>query len=261
MDQCQPACPACGSADTRFLEKRQEFICEDCLHRWASSSPERAADWPLGLKPERLPTYLAAPLASLLAEPHPRVQLHWLVDCAEIAVRWSVAVALAEVVHAGEGALPEAIVERIRDQVERPTLGKWLSMLAALSAAPPDPALLAPGVFTLYRDCFALAFRGEGEGGTPETSLLVLRNHLAHGGGLRTETARELLAAHEPGVFELLRTVVQATAGPDPAAVPRPPALRDAPDGPWLVGEPGALPLLALAEFAPVHRIGAAGRL
>ena len=99
MTMFQPNCPACGSADVRFLDKRREFICEDCLHRWAPTGPGEASAWPPRLKPEGLPTYLAAPLTSLLAEPHPRVRLHWLVDCAEIGVRWSVAVALAEVLH------------------------------------------------------------------------------------------------------------------------------------------------------------------
>lgn len=185
--------------------------------------------------------------------------------------------ALAKVVHANDGALPDAVIERMQDQIERPTLGTWLGMLEALSANQPDAALVAPGIFALYRDVFAPTFRGEGQGGTLDTSLLILRNHLAHGGGLRTEAARELLEQHEYGVFDLLRIVAQATAGteviavtggsaqrltgPEPANIPCPPVLQDTPDGPWLVGDTGTLPLLPLAEFGPVRRIGASGRL
>lgn len=119
-------------------------------------------------------------------------------------MRWSVALALAEVLQAHGGVLPESASERIRDQIERPTLGKWLGILEALSIQPPTTALLAPAVFDLYRQVFAPSFRGEGQGGTLEDSFLILRNHLAHGGGLCAEAARLLLATHQPGVFDLL---------------------------------------------------------
>ena len=272
-----PSCPACGAADPLFSVKRQDYVCENCGHSWASQPAIKSVPWPSGLEPGSVPTYLAAPLASLLAEGHPRVRLHWLVDCAEIAVRWSVAVALAEVLQAHGGALPEPIIERSREQIERPTLGKWLGILEALSRDPPASALLAPAVFDLYWEVFAPRFRGEGQGGKVETSLLVLRNHLAHGGGLRTEAARRLLAAHESGVFDLLRAVVRTTAGtavialsdaqtrrlagPRAVAIARPENLRDRPDGPWLVGEAGALPLLPLADFAPVRLVDDNGQL
>jgi WD40 repeat protein len=273
----QPSCPACGAADPLFSAKRQEYLCEACGHRWALQPASKSVPWPSGLEPDSVPTFLAAPLASLLAEPHPRVRLHWLVDCAEIAVRWSVALALAEVLQAHGGALPEPIIERIREQIERPTLGKWLGILEALSREPPASALLAPAVFDLYREVFAPRFRGEGQGGKVETSLLVLRNHLAHGVGLRTEAAQTLVAAHEPGVFDLLRAVVRVTAGtavialsgdqarrlagPQAVAIARPHILRERPDGPWLVGEAGALPLLPLADFAPVRLVDGNGQL
>ena len=273
----QPSCPACGAADPLFSAKRQEYLCEACGHRWALQPASKSVPWPSGLEPGSVPTFLAAPLASLLAEPHPRVRLHWLVDCAEIAVRWSVALALAEVLQAHGGALPEAVSARIREQIERPTLGKWLGILEALSREPPASALLTPDVFDLYREVFAPRFPGEGQGGTVETSLLVLRNHLAHGVGLRTDAAQALLAAHEPGVFDLVRAVVRVTAGtaviavsgdqaqrlagPQAVAIARPNILRDRPDGPWLVGEAGALPLLPLADFAPVRLVDGNGQL
>ena len=276
MTQELSPCPACGSAEVLFSARRQEYLCEACGHRWPFGQPAAVA-WPPGLEPADLPIYLAAPLASLLAERHPRVRLHWLVDCAEIAVRWGVAVALAEVLHANAGALPEPVVARLREQIERPTLGKWLGILEALSAARPAEPLLAAGVFELYRDAIAPRFRGEGEGGTLETSLLLLRNHLAHGAGLRTEAARALLATHEPGVFDLLRAVARATggtmvlaieqgkarslAGPRPGAVTCPEGLRAVPDGPWLVGASTALPLLPLAAYGPVRLVSPSGRL
>ena len=103
--------------DLLFSDRRQEYLCEDCGHRWSLPAPDPALDWPAGLSPGDLPTYLAAPLAALLAEPNPRVRLHWLVDCAEIAVRWSVAVTLAQVVQAHAGTLPERLVTRLREHI------------------------------------------------------------------------------------------------------------------------------------------------
>jgi WD40 repeat protein len=251
----------------------------------------RPIAWPEGLGGEAMPSYLATPLAALLAEPHPRLRLHWLVDCAEIALRWSVALALAETIHAGGGTLPEALLKRLRDQIERPTLGQWLNMLAALSEAAPT-AVLVPGVFSLYRDHFDPLMRIEPRGGSMETSLLVLRNHLYHGGGLSTDAARPLLAAHEAPLFDLLRAVTAVTSDTilvgledgrarrllgtepraviDPAELPAPlqALLRGesdeaatAPSGPWLANTETAMPLWPLADFGPVLRIDANGEL
>lgn len=272
MSQPVTPCPACGALDPLFSAKRQEFICEDCGHRWPVADSAQALDWPAGLVPDGLPTYLAAPLAVLLAEPHPRLRLHGLVDCAEIALRWSVAVALA---HAA--TLPEPLAARLREHIERPTLGRWLGILEALSAARPAADLPAPGFFDLYAQAFAQRFRGERQGATLDDSLLVLRNHLAHGAGLRTEAARTLLQTHETGVFDLLRAVAQAghgtqvialtgeraelLAGVCPSPIPRPADLRDCADGPWLVARSARLGLLPLADFGPVRLLGGAGRL
>ena len=277
MSQPAPHCPVCGSTDLLFNDRRQEYVCEDCAHRWSLPAPGPALDWPAGLSPGDLPTYLAAPLAALLAEPNPRVRLHWLVDCAEIAVRWSVAVTLAQVVQAHAGTLPEPLVRRLRAHIERPTLGRWLGMLAALSHPRPATGLPAPGFFDLYAGAFAPRFRPEGHGGTLDTSLLLLRNQLAHGAGLPTTAARSLLETHQLGVFALLRAVAQAgqgtqvialtgaqavrLAGPRPCPIPRPPELRDGTDGPWLITASGVLPLMPLAAFGPVRLVDGAGRV
>lgn len=275
MDKITPNCPVCGHGDVHFLVKRQEYLCQDCCHHWSLLT------WPAGIEPNTLPTYLAVPLASLLAEPHPRLRLHWLIDCAEIAVRWSVAVVLAQVLQADPGTgtsrLPETIAARIREHIERPTLGRWLHILAALSAARPTGSILAPAVFELHEQVFTPLFLRETQGGTLETSFLILRNRLAHGAGVGAVLARTLLGAHEPRIIALLNAVAQATAGiqviaicgdhterlagPHPEPIPRPALLHDCADGPWLVGETNALPLLPLAGFEPVCRIDGQGRL
>ena len=277
MPQTAPQCPACGSAEVLFRPNRGEYTCDDCGQRWSLPALAPVLVWPPGLAPEALPTYLAAPLAALLAETHPRVRLHWLVDCAEIAVRWSAALALAQVVQAHGQVLPAWVAARLREHIERPTLGHWLGILEALSAALPPGPLPAPGVFDLYRVAVAPRFRGAGDGGTQENSLLVLRNTLAHGAGLRTAAARHLLQCHEAGLHDLMRGVARASAGiqvlaltagqalrlagPRPTPLDRPAALRDSADGPWLVAADGVTPLLPLASFGPVRLIGAAGQL
>ena len=263
--------------DLLFSERRQEYVCEDCGHRWSLQAHDPDLDWPAGLLPTDLPTYLAAPLAALLAERNPRVRLHWLLDCAEIAVRWSVAVTLAQVIQVHAGTLPEPLVRRLREPIERPTLGRWLGILAALSHPPPATGLPIPAFFGLYDQAFAPRFRPEGRGGTLDNSLLLLRNHLAHGAGLRTAVAQSLLETHQPGVFDLLRSVAHAgqgtqvialsgtqavrLTGPRPCPIPRPDELRDCADGPWLIASSGILPLLPLADYGPVRQVDGAGRV
>lgn len=275
MDHIIANCPVCGHNDVQYLAKRQEYLCPDCRHFWS------LLKWPPGLEPETLPTYLALPLASLLGEPHPRLRLHWLIDCAEIAVRWTVAVTLAQVIRAdpgtGTGRLPPPIAARIREHIERPTLGRWLNIMAVLSAAHPVGPVPAPAIFKLHQQVFAPRFLRENQGGTLETSLLLLRNRLAHGAGVGVSLARTLLEAHEPGLFTLIHAVAQATAdiqvialhgdqtmrlvGPHPSPIPRPELLQGCQDGPWLVGGTDVLPLLPLAGFAPVCRIDRHGQL
>ena len=70
------------------------------------------------------------------------MRLAWLTDTADLVVRWTVAVALAEVVHAHGGKLSEAVADAIAEHVERPTLGRWLGGLRALGAAAPARPLL-----------------------------------------------------------------------------------------------------------------------
>ncbi len=42
MNKSPAVCPKCGSADIRFREKRNEWICEDCDHRWQAQVPASA---------------------------------------------------------------------------------------------------------------------------------------------------------------------------------------------------------------------------
>jgi hypothetical protein len=222
---------------------------------------------------DTLPTYLAIPLAALDREDNPRVRLHMLVDVAEIAVRWSVVLNLAELVYVGGGTLSTSVADAIRGLVAQPTLGKWLAMLAELARARPTQQR-TPDAFVLHSLVEPLV---RPRGGNVETSLYELRNHLAHGAGVSSKVARDLVDAHLPTVDALVRAVGAVTQNCDILAVEGDrvwnlrgvkPAIcalderlfgRD--DGPWLVLEDRILPLQPLATFAQVRVVSPDGEL
>lgn len=141
----------------------------------------------------------------------------------------------------------------------------------------PPEAVYVPGVFSLYRTLFAPNFRSERNGGTLDNSLLILRNQIAHGGGLRTVAARHLLTCHQERVYELLRRIAGITAtsvivansdghtlrlqGPRPSPMPAPAGMPVG-NGPYLLDPAGAaLPLWPLADYGPVRRADNSGPL
>ena len=207
---------------------------------------------------------MAHPWAAFCAEPHPRVQLYWLVETAELVVRWTVAVALAEVLDHHHDTLPIAVTDAIAEHIERPTLGRWLGILRALGTVAPASPVVTDGVFDWVAATLPASFRAEGQGATLNDSLLVLRNQLAHGGGLSRDKAQALIAAHLPTLIALLSatrnvlgtTVVEADGhvlrgtAPDKMAPPVPG------DGVWLVRDGMALPLEPLVHHGPVTQVG-----
>jgi len=288
-------CPRCGSDDVSVNRKKGTARCETCgLSASASRSgagaaspgaPERLAPGhvplPPGLELERLPTFLAHPFAAFCEEAHPRARLYLLADTVEVAVRWLAAVALAEVLGASGGSLPDGLAGRLRDHVERPTLGRWAAIFRALCEGRPARPLLAPGVFDLERTVVGPALEPPGEdgsGGTLDTSFLVLRNHAVHGGGLTTAHAAALVERHRERFERFVAAVAGATSGLEvlaldgertlrlcglaPAPVPRPASIpADAREGAYLAGAAGALPLLPIATYGPVRRIAPDGSL
>jgi WD40 repeat protein len=277
--------PKCPEHPTLSLEsKKKGWYCEECDRCVLSHDQVRAAvsgaeggppppatpppAWPGGLDPAVLPPWLAHPWAALCAESHPRVRLHWLVDTAELVVRWTTAVALAEVTHAHAGALPASVTAAIAEHIERPTLGRWLLVLRSLCEAAPEKPAVTDGLFDFAAGALPARFRTEGQGGTVEDSLLVLRNHVAHGGGVGRARAAALVDAHLPTLIRLLAatrdalgpSVVEADGrvlqGPSNAGG----ALRsDA--GAHLVRGGVALPLEPLVYHGPVCQVGPDGQL
>ncbi|MDQ2694836.1 MAG: hypothetical protein M3Z21_05550, partial [Pseudomonadota bacterium] len=254
------------------------WLCQQPLQtRDEAPAPADAPQWPPGLAPADLPTYLAHPWAAYWLERHPRLKLLWLIEAAEVAVRWSTAVVLAEVLHGHGGDLPETVAASVREHVERPTLGRWLMILAALSRERPARPPLAPAVFDLSAAVFAPRFRTQAHGGTAADSLLVLRNQVVHGGGLSWAAADALAQAHRDGFHKLLRRVAEATApaetiavrhhearrlrGLTPEPIPLPEALAGAGDGVWLTAAGDRRRLFPLLDYGPVRRLGDGGQL
>lgn len=244
--------------------------------RPAAAATTAGVLYPEGLTPDDMPTYLAHPWRALCVEDHPRVKLHWLTDTAELAVRWAVALALAEVLHANDTVLPPALARDLRDNIQRPTLGRWLGMLRALTDAAPKNPSVAPGVFALYKATFEPRFKTINQGGTVQDSLLVMRNQIAHGGGMSRAHAQELLDIFFPQIQALLSEVLDVTRGTSvvsinkdrtlslqglsPETVEPPASVGNATSGTWLVGPKDALHMLPLVIYGPVKHIDSAGQ-
>jgi hypothetical protein len=142
---------------------------------------------------DRLPSLLAIPLHEFSGEEAPVLRLHRLCDCIEILTRFCTVVALAEVrAWLGDEPLPRDLLTALQPNVERPTFGKWLAMLLALTRQlHQQTAMVLPELpeFVL-KHLMALVPEGER---LHEQNALELRNLLAHGGAMTRERARYYL--------------------------------------------------------------------
>ncbi len=265
-----------GLGIARFADRK--LLLAAVAARAGEAEFARHVEYPGGLSPDFMPAYIAHPWHALAIEDHPRVKLHWLTDTAELVVRWVVALTLAEVLNRHGDALPPATARAVRDHVERPTLGRWLLIMRELSGAKPDAELVTRGAFDLYEKSFAPLFESASRGGNLESSLLELRNQVAHGGGMSPAHAEELLGMHMPRLTGLLADVLAVTEGADvwahqsdswrrlsglePAASAPPGHLVGSTrEGAWLAREDAAVPLLPLAIYEPVRVIDSTGEL
>ena len=218
-----------------------------------------------------MPTPLALLWQELWVETHPRVRLHWLTDTLEMTVRWGTAIALAETLHAHDDALPGPLLRALRDHVERPTLGRWIHMLRELTNDLADAEPEPRGISALSAAVAAACPRN----GSIDTSLLELRNHVAHGGGIVLAQAEDLLDRHLVGLARLLSVAVAATRsdrllaqvdgsmlllqGPSPQVLG--PSSSALPPGAWVERGDVALPLSPMVLFGPLQRVTADGSL
>jgi WD40 repeat protein len=236
----------------------------------AESEPSPADGYPGDLAPSALPTFIAHPWAGYAESSHPRERLYWLVDTLENSVRLATALALAEFTTANDGVLPQPVASALRSGITTPMLGTWLRMLRTLSDPThrPDacPQLL-PGIFELTA-CFD-EHCASGDDADETTSLLAMRNALAHGGGFSTNRAEYYRRAHEERLATIVRALREVLGNTDLVAWHEDgfvrlrgvePAPFDGPTtdlggrGPWVVGPQNALSLDPLLAFGPVRR-------
>ncbi len=190
-----PSCPE--HPDLRLERKKRGWFCDEC-GLIVAPLDEPSTDPSAGF--EHLPPIFAIPLAALAREGHPQVALWRGCDAAELALRFAVMVALGEFRHRGEHPVRAASV--LRANLEEPTLGRWRDMALALVQEWPDGAVLSelPGFVT---DTLVPLIDGpQCEQRTLRSSLLYVRNQLAHGGGMTTQTARELLEIWRPRILD-----------------------------------------------------------
>ena len=164
----------------------------------------------------RLPSLIAIPLRDYLREEHPVLRLHRLCDAAEILTRFLTVVALGEVRRVTGGApLPARLVRALQPNIERPTLGRWRDMLAALVSEPiADNELVLPEMPEFARReliaALAAAIDTESDAGKgrrdarSSESMLVLRNDLAHGLAITAAAAQALLERWERWADQLI---------------------------------------------------------
>ena len=221
----------------------------------------------------RPPSPLRAYWSVLLDDSHPLVRLYWLKDLLELIVRWAVALCLAERRALNGGELPPGLRAQVGPLIERPTLGQWRALLALLTEPPLSSETLEG--LARVREQVDLACPAEGD---IHTSLIALRNLLAHGGGISPSAARDLLAQHLPRIERLLQAMddlpcvviaaqggtITQLCGPDEELREPPPSTSTHEEAAWehvwLWSQGGWVGLSPLIEFTPpslVHGDGA----
>lgn len=144
---------------------------------------------------DRLPTPIAIPLQSYLEETDPRLKLWAMCDSVELLLRLLVFIGIADLAHPN-GKPPQTLRAKLRKPIERPTLGGWANMAEAVAKTQKDQTdSLVPELTPLVQRTLLPLLDGDGERSTERTSLIYLRNFLAHAGGVTRALAETLLAA------------------------------------------------------------------
>jgi hypothetical protein len=136
---------------------------------------------------QTFPSIVSAPLISFLEESNPKLKLWDICDFTELLLRFIVIIGLAEIREKNE-QLSEQIIEEIKFRIEQPTLGKWLGMAIAISRYPS----VDDGLKGLLNKVKPLIEGPANQSSNERSSLLKLRNHLAHGGSISIGMAEHI---------------------------------------------------------------------
>ncbi len=140
---------------------------------------------------EQLPHVVAMPLHEYLQEEHPTMRLWAACDVVELLLRFLVTVSAAD--RRRHGELDDKILKQLWGKIEMPTLGAWLSIAVSMAETKSKGLVLVPEVDAYITDTLKPLLYGPEKPRTPETSLLALRNHLAHGGGMTKQEGKRLM--------------------------------------------------------------------
>ncbi len=181
---------------------------------------------------QQLPLPLAYPLTELARETDARIALWGLCEVLEMSFRLAVVLALGAL--GTRGDLSPEVLRKLNDHLPEPTLGKWRGMAETLSSALVPTGLLAAlprGV----RSELVPIYEGSRGVASMETSLGVLRNQFAHGGGIHRDRAPDLARAWGPKLETLIAASewlshvalvgggvdgLRLLRGPDPGGIP-----------------------------------------
>jgi len=152
---------------------------------------------------ESLPDPINQFWISLINETHPLVQLYWLKDLYELVIRWCVALTLAYHRAVSQGDFPEHLRDELGSLIERPTLGQWRYILSRLL----EETQIDAYALSALRTTQDRLNDASPAGASYDTSLIALRNLLAHGGGLGPEESSVLLNAHLPKMIAILVSI------------------------------------------------------
>jgi hypothetical protein len=136
-----------------------------------------------------LPTVLALPLLEFEREANPVLALWAMCDFVELTLKLCVMAAAAE-----HSTLPEPMLRVFYNRIERPTLAAWHDMAQVAS-----DHLLENSVLSKLPSTFAAIHQIIGsDAGSPASSVLSLRNRLAHARPTSTEATQWLKAWRRP---------------------------------------------------------------
>lgn len=219
----------------------------------------------------KLICYIAHAYNEYLIEDHPNVKLHWLTDTVEITIRWLCAMNLAQIQMDNLGELPESILNEFKKNIKRPTLGVWLNLLKKLSTYELNDPIIPE--LTLF---YGNMINTEGlfpDHGDNYSSILKLRNRIAHGGGTTKKQSLEYLSYYDKHLAKLVKGIIylmrdcQFYAGYNDTCYnlqglnPSKVTLTHYVEGPFIkVGEQ-ILSLWPLMDYNSIHQIDSKGAI
>lgn len=141
----------------------------------------------------RLPSMIAIPLQDLENETHPVVQLWHVCDTVEMLLRFCVAIGAGVL----DGSLSDTVARVLVDRIERPTLHQWFEMARAIAFEEIIDAPV-PEMRDIFDSIILPLLIGEPSQthADPASSVIALRNSLAHGAGFGRRAAENILPGH-----------------------------------------------------------------